>query len=106
MSGCIVVVGYKPKPGCEVELEALCQSHHPRLLAEGLVTERAPVLMRAKDGTIIEVFEWASDAAMQSAHENAAVLAMWAEYDACSAYVPLEELAETSELFAAFKPIN
>jgi len=104
--GRIVIVGYKPKPGCEAELEALCITHHPRLLAEDLVTDRAPVLMRATDGTIVEVFEWKSDAAMASAHSNPAVLQMWEEYAACSDYIPLKDLAETSELFATFAPID
>jgi len=38
--GRIVLVGYKPKPGKESELEALMKTHLPILREEGLVTDR------------------------------------------------------------------
>ena len=79
--GRIVIVAYRPKPGRDAALEALMQRHHQRLHGEGLVTEREPVLMRAADGTIVEVFEWRSQQAMASAHDNPRVQQMWAERD-------------------------
>ena len=36
----IVIVGYKPKPEKEIELEELMKTHHSILKAENLVTER------------------------------------------------------------------
>ena len=55
--------------------------------------------MRSMDGTVIEVFEWASEAAIAAAHENTNVQQMWAAYaDACD-YLPLAELPECSDLF-------
>ena len=86
-------------------LEALMYQHHRRLLAQGLVTERTPVLARAADGTIIEVFEWVSAAAIASAHNNPAVRQMWAEYDGVCDYVPLAQLTEAQALFAEFEPL-
>jgi len=104
--GRIVIAAYRPKPGRGTALEALMQQHHQRLHAEGLVTEREPVLMRAADGTIIEVFEWRSQQAMASAHDNPRVQQMWAEYaDVCD-YVPLAEIPEARALFAEFEPIS
>jgi quinol monooxygenase YgiN len=100
--GVIVIVGYRPKPGKEKELDALMLSHVQRLRVEGLATLRESVLMKAQDGTVVEVFEWASQDAMDSAHSNPEVLEMWQEYSEVCEYVPLGELAEAQQLFAQF----
>lgn len=40
--------------------------------------------MRAKDGTIVEVFEWNSNASIEGAHSNPEVAKLWKRYeDAC-----------------------
>lgn len=104
--GRIVIVGYKPKHGKQAELEQLMKTHLPILHAAGLVTDRESIIVRAEDGTIIEVFEWKSKDAMNSAHEHAEVLEMWAAYEACCDYVPVAEIAEISNLFSEFTPLN
>ena len=42
----------------------------------GLATDRAPFVMQAADGSIVEVFEWASADAVTRAHHDAEVLAL------------------------------
>jgi hypothetical protein len=61
-SGSIVIVAYKPKPGKEADLLQLTREHVPLLRAEGLATDRPVIACQAKDGTIVEVFEWATGA--------------------------------------------
>lgn len=100
-----MIVAYKPHSGKADALKELTKTHVPRLKKEGLVTEREAVIMEAANGTIIEVFEWLSDEAIQNAHKNQAVLQMWAEYAGVCDYVRLNTLAETSTLFAGFKPV-
>jgi quinol monooxygenase YgiN len=102
--GVIVIVAYKPKPGKAEELKELTKTHVPRLKNEGLVTDREATMMEAGDGTVIEVFEWVSQEAINNAHINPAVLQMWGEYAKVCDYVPLNTLAEASNLFAGFKP--
>ena len=63
-------------------------------------------VMRAKDGAIIEVFEWASPAAIAEAHANPRVQAMWARFAAVSDIVPLNTLFESADLFAEFEPVD
>lgn len=104
--GRIVIACYKPKPGKNEALKTLMKTHLPRLKKEGLVTSRESIMMEAKDGTIIEVFEWISDEAIQSAHSNPAVLQMWGEYGEVCDYVPVGSLAEASNLFSGFEPFN
>ena len=82
------------------------EMHLPVLRNEGLATERESIIMRASDGTVIEVFEWVSDEAMEAAHVNTAVQKMWQAYAELCDYVPLSTLKESNELFAAFTPLT
>ncbi len=104
--GRIVIVAYKPKPGKAEALKALSKTHVPRLKKEGLVTDRDAIMMEAADGTIVEVFEWLSDEAIQKAHSNPEVLKMWGEYAEVCDYVPLNTLSESSMMFAGFVPLD
>jgi quinol monooxygenase YgiN len=106
VAGVCVIVAYRPKPGKEAELLALVRARIPTLRQEGLVTERAPVVMRAKDGTLLEVSEWKSRAAIEAAHRNPNVLALWSRFFAACDCVPLNTLAETGEMFAGFEPVD
>jgi len=106
MSGVIVIVAYRPKPGKEKELLELVRSRVPTLRKENLVTDRVPTIMRASDGTIIEVSEWKSQEAIDAAHKNPNVLAMWNKFFALCDCVPLNELSESAEMFAGFEPIE
>ena len=106
MNGVCVIVAYRPKPGKEQELLELVHSRVPTLRKEGLVTDRVPALMRAKDGTLIEVSEWKSSDAIEAAHKNPNVLAMWEKFFALCDCVPLNTVAETSEMFAGFEPVG
>jgi hypothetical protein len=91
----VVIVAYRLKPGRESET----------LRKEGLVTDRAPTMMRARDGTIIEVSEWKSQEAIDAAHKNPNVLAMWNRFFEVCDCIPLNTLPESAEMFAGFEPI-
>jgi hypothetical protein len=82
MNGVIVIVAYRPKPGKESETLDLVRSRVPTLHKEALVTERTPIIMRARD-----------------------VLAMWNRFFAVCDCVPLNQLSESAEMFAGFEPI-
>jgi quinol monooxygenase YgiN len=102
----IVIAAYRPKPGREEALLSEVRDHHHLLRSEGLATDRRPIVMRTKDGTILEVFEWASPAAIEEAHSNPRVQAMWARFAKCSDYVPLNSLEEAAGMFAEFEPLE
>ena len=105
MNGVIVIVAYRPKPGKESETLDLVRSRVPTLRKEALVTDRAPIIMRARDGTMIEVSEWKSKEAIDAAHKNQNVLAMWNRFFAVCDCIPLNTLPESAEMFAGFEPI-
>ena len=102
----MVIVAYRPRPGKEAVLLDLTRKHLPVLRAQGLATGRPSCAMRAADGTILEVFEWKSRAAMEDAHRNPAVVEMWKRYAEACEYVPLRSLKEAGDLFAGFEPVE
>jgi hypothetical protein len=101
----IVIVAYKPKSGKEADLLQLTRDHVPLLRAEGLATDHPVTACRAKDGTIVEVFEWAAGG-VERAHTNPVVLKLWERYAAACEIVPLVSLAEVSNMFASFTPLD
>ena len=104
--GILVIVCYRPKPGKEAELEALTRDHVDILRAQGLATDRPSIAGRSNDGTIVEVFEWVSQEAINRAHENPEVLKLWQRYGAVCDYGKLSDLTESGDMFASFVPIN
>ncbi len=104
--GRFVIVAFKPKPGKEVSLAAAIEKHYRVLQAENLVTNKAPYLMRADNGVVLEVFEWLSADAIARAHANPAVQALWAEFEGACDYVPLSSLGEAQQMFAEFEAIQ
>ncbi len=103
--GVIAIACYRPRPGKDEDLHNLVREHVPILRAEGLVTDREPVAMRAVDGTFVEVFEWVSQEAIGAAHANPAVHALWLRYEAACEYVKLADLSESSQMFPCFTPV-
>jgi hypothetical protein len=101
----IVIVAYKPKPGKEADLLQLTREHVPLLRSEGLATDHPVTACLAKDGTVVEVFEWAPGG-VERAHSNPVVLKLWERYAAACEIVPLASLSEASNMFASFTPLN
>src|SRR6266536_2770751 len=93
----IVIVAYRPKPGRDSDTLALVRNRVPTLRKEGLVTDRTPIIMRARDGTIIEVSEWKSQEAIEAAHKNSNVLVMCNRFVEVCDCIPLNAGAESGE---------
>ena len=101
----IVIAAFRPFPGKEAELEILMETHWDILNNEGLVSPRKPIIAKAKDGSIIEVFGWKSKEAIQEAHENEAVQNMWSAYAKVSKYIPISKVEESKQMFSEFSPL-
>ncbi|MBK8257239.1 MAG: hypothetical protein IPK82_31765 [Polyangiaceae bacterium] len=104
--GLIVIACYRPKPGHDAETQALVKEHTPILRSQGLATDRTPIVGHSADGTIVEVFEWVSREAIESAHTNPTVLAMWDRFGKVCDYVKLSDLKESANLFAEFGALD
>jgi len=103
--GIVAVACYRPKKGKEAALMELMKTHLPILQGQGLVEDVPSICGRAKDGTIVEVFVWKSQDAIDAAHKNAAVQAMWKDYNEACEYVTFGGLAEAKELFSPLEHV-
>ncbi len=101
-----VICAFRPKPGKQAELLAVVRDHMPTLRSQGLNTDRPAYVMAAADGTIVEIFEWKSQAAVDEAHRNPVVRKLWDRFEACSDYITLRDLDETAGPFPHFTPID
>ena len=104
--GEFVIAAYRPRAGMESRLLELVREHVPALRREGLATARPVLVMRAKDGTILEIFEWASREAVDRAHGNPAVQDLWKRFDEACEFERLANLEECRGLFAPFTPVD
>lgn len=104
--GIMVMALFRPKPGKDADLMACMRDHLPILRAQGLATDRPTTILRAKDGTLVEIFEWVSQAAIDEAHRNAEVGKLWGRYAACCDYATLADLAEAREMFPGFELVT
>jgi hypothetical protein len=101
-----VIVVYHPKEGQTEALVACIRDHLPVLRSEGLATNRPALVLRAASGAFVEIFEWCSDKAIEEAHQNPAVLALWERFGACCEYIPLASLPEAHQPFSSYTPVT
>jgi hypothetical protein len=104
--GVVVIACYRPREGKDEELLSLVREHVLSLREVGLVTDRASIAMRASDGTVLEVFEWASAGAIDRAHTDPAVQDLWRRFEEVCDFVPLAEVPGASAPFPGFEPIQ
>lgn len=102
--GILVICSYRPHPGHEDEALMLVKAHVPLLRQHDLITDRAVVQGTAKDGEIVEIFEWASLEKSRGAPAIAEIGAHWKAMSAVMDFVPLSQIAETQHAFAHFEP--
>ena len=104
--GRFVIVAYTPKPGKGARLLNLVKKHLDVLRTEKLVTEKPAYVMKAADGTFVEIFEWRSAEAIAKAHNFKAVQALWEEFAEVCDYTPLTNLDEAKQMFAEFEAVE
>ena len=101
-----VIACYRPRPGQAAALDELVRGHVPALQRLGLATDRAAMTLRAADGTVVEIFEWASAAAIAAAHDHPELQALRAAFGECGEHAKLSQLPEAQHFFAEFAPLN
>lgn len=98
----VVIALYKAKPGKKAELETLVRKHFPILKEYGLTTGKEPYIGLSSDGTILEIFEWASRSAAEKAHDHPAVAKIWEAMAMVCEFGKLDQLPEAKERFPHF----
>ena len=102
----VVFALYRPRPGKDADLRRLIAEHLPVLRRLELVTDRPALLVRAKDGTYVEVFEWRTSESATLAHQHPEVAKVWEAMGEIADFPALESLAEAKERFSHFEPIS
>lgn len=104
--GVIVIACFKPKEGkTDLLLEAV-KEHLPVLRKEDLITDREGIVMRSGNGSIIEIFEWKSEDAIEKAHSSKSVLKLWEKFEEACEYIPITNIEEAKGLFPGFEPVK
>jgi len=102
----MVIACYRPQPGQQAALADCVRDHLPLLRRLGLATARPALLLRAADGTLLEIFEWVSEAAVERAHHDPQVAALWERFAAACDLVPMADVPGSGEVFAHFDPAD
>lgn len=101
----VVFAVYRPRPGKGKALEKLVARHVPLLRKLKLATDRPAVVVRAGDGTLVEVFEWRSGKSADAAHEHPAVAEIWEGMGRIAEFSTLASLPEAARPFPHFRPL-
>ena len=102
----VCFASYRPRAGKDAELLRAVAMHYPVLRKLELIPDRPPVVVRASDGTIIEVFEWVDADAAQKAHEHPEIAAVWESMGKVGEIATLSSLPEMLKPFPHFEPIE
>jgi len=103
MAGKMTIALYRPKEGQDKVLRDLIKQHLPILRSEGLATERLSLVLKSADGSYLEIFEWVSQEAVDGAHENPKVLAIWSPMGEAAEFATLASLPESGRPFPDFQ---
>lgn len=101
----VVFALYRPHEGQDAELRRLLALHPPALRRLELITDRPVVLVKSKNGTYIEVFEWSTTDSARQAHEHPEVAKIWEAMGKIADLPNLNSLEEVKERFPHFEPV-
>lgn len=103
--GEVVMAAYRPRAGQDAALRAIVADHVRTLRRLGFATGRPVTLLRAADGTYVEIFEWRPGAA-QRAHEHPEVQRLWGAMAEVADFPKLADLAESQRPFPHFTVVE
>ena len=102
----IVFALYKPHDGKDADLRRILADHVPTLRRLEMATDRPIVLVKSKNGTYVEIFEWSTPEAAGLAHHHPEVLKIWESMGKVADLAKLDSLEEISGMFPHFEPVN
>lgn len=103
--GNLVTAMYRPKPGKDAELRAVLAEHVRSLRAWGMASERPVLLLQARDGTYVEIFEWLPGA-VERAHHDPRVAEIWGRFSAACDFVAAKDLPDAARPFPHFRVVE
>jgi hypothetical protein len=95
----LALAAYRPKAATDEVLRLLGEDV-ATLRRRGHVTDRPAPVVRTERGELIVVLEWSSERAVDDAHADSEVLAVWARKALLADYVPVDAVAGADVPFA------
>ena len=102
----VVFALYRPHEGKDEELRKLIAEHIPTLRRLELITDREPVVVKSKNGTYIEIFEWRTGESASKAHHLPEVAKVWEAMGQIADLPSLDSLEEIKKTFPHFEPVS
>ncbi len=103
--GRVFLIIYRPHKGKEQELLSTLKSGYAPLLAGGYVTDRPPILMKAKNGNLLMIFEWKEKESREKAQVDPAIQEQWKRVSKLSEFEKPDSLIEFQDVFPEFEAI-
>ncbi|MBP9925153.1 MAG: hypothetical protein KBF45_04125 [Cyclobacteriaceae bacterium] len=103
--GRIFLIIYNPHKGKEQELLSIVKSGYVLLIDGGYVTDRPPILMKAKNGNLLLIFEWKDSNSKEMAQADPAIQEQWKRVSKVSEFEKPDSLIEFSDVFPEFEAI-
>jgi len=97
---------YKPTSGNEEQLRSILEDHIPTLRKYELIIDHTAYMLQSEDGTIIEVFEWANEKAIEVAHEHPAIRTIWGKMEGICEFPSMRDLPEADQRFPNFSILH
>jgi len=102
----VVFALYRPHDGKDEELRSLIEQHIPTLRRLELITDRESILIKSKNNTYLEIFEWKTEQSAQLAHQHPELAKVWEAMGKIADLPTLESLEETKARFPHFEPVS
>jgi quinol monooxygenase YgiN len=100
------VILYRPHKGKEEELLRHLRAAFPMLRRNGFITDSKVIGLRARDGRILVIFEWASAEAIDLVGEHPEVQEYWMEQDKISTFEKAADLPEFQRTIPVFEGVD
>jgi hypothetical protein len=101
----LAFAAYRPHTGRANELISLFREELATLRRRGHVTERQAPLIRTEDGDLMVVLEWSKAQAVDDAHADPEVLAVWERKTQLAEYIAPDALLGSDVPFARWTVI-
>jgi hypothetical protein len=102
----LAFAAYRPRAGNDDELLRLLREDVATLRARGHVTDRPAPVARTESGELLVVLEWSSEHAVDDAHLDAEVLAVWERKAQLAEYISPAEIAGAEVPFARWTVVS
>lgn len=102
----IMVAAYRPYKGKEEVFRSLFFSQVVTFREEGLLSDRDPWFMCAKDGTFMCFFEWKSKEVMDGMETNPKVQQIWMQFEKICSFEKPANVPEFQQMFSQLETIK